>query len=243
MEPPKLIFIVPYRDRDQHYKFFKTHMNTILENIDHRILYIHQNDKRSFNRGALKNIGFMIVKDIYPNNYQNITLVFNDIDTMPFTPGFLNYETTKSTIKHFYGFKYALGGIVSIKASDFEKVNGFPNYWGWGFEDNELQKRVLKNNMKINRSQFYDIMDKNIIQFQHGFERPINRGDMQKYKSNSNEGINSIKNLQYINKDDFIDINSFDTGRIEDSTKRMSYDLKKGNKINLKRIGALKMCF
>ena len=93
MEPPKLIFIVPYRDRDQHYKFFKTHMNTILENIDHRILYIHQNDKRSFNRGALKNIGFMIVKDIYPNNYQNITLVFNDIDTMPFTPGFLNYET------------------------------------------------------------------------------------------------------------------------------------------------------
>ena len=66
---------------------------------------------------------------------------------------------------------------------------------------------------------------------------------MQKYKSNSNEGINSIKNLQYINKDDFIDINSFDTGRIEDSTKRMSYDLKKGNKINLKRIGALKMCF
>lgn len=243
MEVPKLIFIVPYRDREQHYKFFKSHMQIILENIDHRILYIHQNDKRSFNRGALKNIGLLVIKELYPNNYKNITLIFNDIDTMPFTPGFLDYDTTKSIVKHFYGLKYALGGIVSIKASDFEKVNGFPNYWGWGFEDNELQKRVLKNNMRIDRSQFFDIMDKNIMHLQHGFERPINKVDMQKYKSNSSEGIRSIKNLKYTIDDDFVDVTSFDTGRPEDTTKRMNYDLKKGNKINLKRIGSIKMNF
>lgn len=243
MEVPKFIFIVPYRDREQHYLFFKSHMSKILENINHRILYIHQNDKRAFNRGALKNIGFLIVKDLYPDNYKNITLVFNDIDTMPFTPGFLDYNTNTSIIKHFYGFKFALGGIVSMKAGDFEKINGFPNYWGWGFEDNELQKRVLNAKMKIDRSQFYDIMDKNILHLQHGFDRPINRADMKKYKSNSNEGIKNIKNLEYINNDDFIDINSFDTGRAEDVTKRLNFDLKSGNKININRLGGMKMCF
>ena len=84
---PKLIFIVPYRDREEHYRIFTETMNKYLT-VDnpqgpYKILYIHQMDKRGFNRGAMKNIGFLVVKRAYPNDYQNITLVFNDIDSMP----------------------------------------------------------------------------------------------------------------------------------------------------------------
>ena len=67
---PRLIFIVPYRDREQQYQFFKRHMQYILEDYqssDYRIFYIHQCDNREFNRGALKNLGFLITKYRYPN--------------------------------------------------------------------------------------------------------------------------------------------------------------------------------
>ena len=93
---PKLVFIIPYRDREQQYNFFNRHMKYILEDVkDYKILFIHQKDKRSFNRGALKNIGFLIEKNLYPDHYKNITLIFNDIDTMPFTKNFFDFSTIR----------------------------------------------------------------------------------------------------------------------------------------------------
>ena len=123
MDILKIIFIVPYRNREQQQKFFKRQMEYVLEDINnYKIIFIHQKDKREFNRGAMKNIGFLVLKDLYPNDYKNINLVFNDVDTMPFTKKILfNYFTKEILLKHFYGFKYTLGGIVSIMASDFEK--------------------------------------------------------------------------------------------------------------------------
>ena len=93
---PQIVFIVPYRDREQQKIFFDSQMKIIMEDYSkdsYQIFYIHQADTREFNRGALKNIGFLFVKTKYPNDYQNITLVFNDIDTMPFTKNFLDYST------------------------------------------------------------------------------------------------------------------------------------------------------
>ena len=213
---PELVFIIPYRDREQHLTFFKNHMNYVLEDMEpssYKILYIHQTDKRDFNRGALKNIGFLVLKEMYPNDYHNITLVFNDIDTMPFTKNFINYQTNYGTVKHFYGYKFALGGIVSIKASDFEKTRGFPNLWTWGFEDNELQRRVNAANLIIDRNEFYPIMDKNILQLKDGLERAVNRDEFDRYLCNTIEGFSSIKNLEY-NIDDntgFVNVTRFST--------------------------------
>ena len=229
-EYPKLVFIVPYRDREQHYAFFSQHMTRIMEGMSYRILYIHQKDTRAFNRGAMKNIGFITVKNLYPDDYKNITLVFNDVDTMPFTSGFLNYETTTGVVKHFYGFTYTLGGIVSMNAGDFERVNGFPNYWAWGYEDNELNRRVIQSGIRLDRSQFYPIMDKNILQLQDGFGRVVNRNEFDAYQSKSAEGINSIYDLKYDIVEDtgFIDVTDFKTNREENIGARLDYDLRKG---------------
>ena len=139
---PKRIFIVPYRNRIQHKFFFSKYMSFILEDADdYEIYFSHQCDSRSFNRGATRNIGFLAVKEKYPNDYKDITFIFNDVDTIPFYKIF-DYETPEGVVKHYYGFKYALGGIVVIKGSDFEKTNGFPCYWGWGMEDNTLQNQT-----------------------------------------------------------------------------------------------------
>jgi len=231
---PKLIFIVPYRDREQQHKFFTQHMKMVLEDLvstDYKIYYAHQNDTRDFNRGAMKNIGFLAVKDKYPNDYKNITLVFNDIDTMPFVKNFLDYNTTIGNIKHFYGYTFTLGGIVSINAGDFEKISGFPNFWAWGYEDNLLQKRVLDAGLKIDRSQFYPLMDKNIFQMKDGLERIVNRSEFDRFVNVTNEGIHSISNLKYIFNEStgFINVTKFNTGNEPNAALNSIHDLRHGS--------------
>jgi len=208
-------------------------MKSILEDYPTgqcKIYFSHQADNRSFNRGAVKNIGFLAMREKYPNDYKNITFVFNDIDTMPFEKNVLNYITVPGVIKHFYGYKFALGGIVSITGQDFEKMNGFPNFWAWGYEDNELQNRATKYNIPVDRSQFYPIADRNIIQFNDGLIRNVNRTEFDRFKNNTAEGLNSISDLTYkINEEiGFIDVSTFDTG-FESITQDQSHDLRKGN--------------
>ena len=201
---PKFVFIVPYRSRIQHKYYFSNYVTSILKDSiePYEIYFSHQCDARSFNRGGTKNIGFLAVKDKYPNNYKDITFVFNDIDTLPFSNIF-DYQTTPGIVKHFYGFEYALGGIVSITGADFEATNGFPNFWGWGMEDNVLQNRCEKIGLQIDRSQFYPIGSPNILQLFDGVSRLINRKDPWRAQhDNGVDGLRSIHKLDYsIDKD------------------------------------------
>ena len=212
---PKMIFIVPYRDRPQQLHFFKEQMKKVLSNIpssDYKIYYAHQQDTRNFNRGAMKNIGFLAIKNKYPNDYKNITLIYNDVDTMPYTKNFLNYDTVHGSVKHFYGHKFALGGIVSIKAGDFEKTNGYPNYWAWGYEDNMLKNRVDNCGLIVDYSQFYPINDGNILQLKDGPTRDVSHKEFDKYRKNDTEGFADITNLTYTIDEDtgFINVTSFE---------------------------------
>lgn len=229
MNIPKIVFIVPYRDRKQQQLFFANHMKSILADVEnYEIFYIHQNDNRTFNRGAIKNIGFIFVKQRYPNDYKNITIVFNDVDTMPFTKNFLDYETRKGVVKHFYGFKFALGGIVSINGEDFENINGFPNLWSWGYEDNELNNRCTKNNIHIDRSKFFPILDKNILQLSDGITRTIDKSEIRIFNSNTKEGVSSIYDLNYELLDDgFVNVTAFETGRKYNYLNVIDHDLRK----------------
>jgi hypothetical protein len=229
----KMVFIVPYRNRESHLAFFKEHMQKILEDYDastYEIYYIHQCDNRGFNRGAMKNIGFLFVKNKYPKHYKNITLVFNDVDSMPIRKNMIHYETTRGVIKHFFGFEYTLGGIVSIKAGEFEMLNGFPNFWAWGYEDNLLQQRVVKANLKIDRSTFFPIGDKNIIHLNDGPLREVNQGEFNRYARNTYEGIYSIKKLEYALDEEtgFVNVKWFETGQIPDVNKYRWHHLKDG---------------
>ena len=50
---PKIVFIVPYRNRPQHKFFFSTYMTSILKDRDdYEIYFSHQCDVRTFNRGV-----------------------------------------------------------------------------------------------------------------------------------------------------------------------------------------------
>ena len=165
---------------------------------DYEIYYSHQTDSRMFNRGATKNIGFLVMKEKYPNDYKNITFVFNDVDTLPTMKNIFDYITYPGTVKHFYGFTFALGGIVSINGGDFEKCNGFPNNWGWGLEDNALNNRALQHSLIINRDQFCPCHSKNVIHLHDDPTRVVNTREPLAYVNNNlTDNLDSISNLYY----------------------------------------------
>jgi hypothetical protein len=237
-EVPRIIFIVPYRDREEQRKFFSLQMKTLLSDYspnEYRIIYSHQADQRGFNRGAMKNLGFIYARSLYPADYKNITFVFNDVDIMPYTKNFLNYDTTVGKIKHFYGYTFTLGGIISVKGADFEKMNGFPNYWAWGYEDNALQNRAKLAEIEIDRSQFYPILDKNILQLKDGITRIVNRSQFDSYvdetKYNNNiDGVNTIYNISmsYDANTEFLNVTNFSTLIPEKPELNKVHDMRDG---------------
>jgi hypothetical protein len=198
---PKFIFIVPYRNREKEKTHFSIYMKYIMEDHDkndYEIYYSHQTDMRPFNRGATKNIGFIAMKNKYPDHYKNITFVFNDIDTLPAFKNTFNYVTSRGTIKHFYGFHFALGGIFSITGGDFEQCNGFPNNWGWGLEDNAMLDRVLLHELNIDRSQFYPLNAKEVIHLYDSPHRLVSNNEPGNYiKKNFIDNLDKIYELNY----------------------------------------------
>ena len=217
LRPPKYIFIVPYRDREPHRVFFDTYIHKIMEDVpkeDWDYFFIQQNDKRPFNRGGMKNIGFLVFKNLYPKDYKDIIFIFNDVDTLPYDKNILNFHTHFGVIKHYYGFEFALGGIFSVRGADFEKTNGFPNYWAWGGEDNLMNERAKNHGIIIDRTNFFKIGDNNILQFADGIKRLICRDELAtSLMPNNIDGISTITNLNYYiyKETHMVDVTSFDT--------------------------------
>lgn len=234
---PKMIFIVPYRDRKEHKNFFTIYMKHIMEDIpktDYEIYFVEQKDTRPFNRGGMKNIGFIAMKYKYPNDYKNITFVFNDVDTLPYTKNLLHYETTPGVVKHFYGFKFTLGGIFSIRGADFEKINGFPNFWSWGGEDNYMLKRVEMAGLYIDRSNFFNILDRNILQMCDGVKKIICRKEAAYVVNmNCNDGLITIRNLNFDVKDEYINVYFFQTNNDPSRLRFEEQDIVNETKIRL----------
>ena len=231
---PETVFIVPYRDREPHRKALLEAMATNLadwESDKYKIIFIHQCDERPFNRGAMKNIGFIVVKNAFPSDYLNITLVFHDVDTWPCEKGLVDYTTVAGTVKHFYGYDFALGGMVAIKAGDFEICGGFPNLWGWGIEDNALQDRVLDVGLKIDRSNFYRIDDARIRRMFDGVTRLVAVREPGAYRRGLLDGLGDVHGLKYHVIGDMINVTSFAVGTSSDIHEYREHDIRKGSKL------------
>ena len=142
----KYNFIIPYRNRKEHLDEFIKRFTEMLKDkdIDAQFYIIHQMNPREFNRGALLNIGFLEVCKTRPDGL----FIFHDVDLYPTYWNSLQYDTSLGKIRHPIGLKNVnLGGICCFWKNEFEKVNGFPNYWGWGVEDNTIWYRAKKNNI------------------------------------------------------------------------------------------------
>ena len=236
--PVDTVFIVPYRDREPHKAALLGAMEEILIDWDkssYRILFIHQCDKRPFNRGAMKNIGFIAVRRLFPDTYQNITLVFHDVDTWPSAKDLVTYRTRPGVVAHFYGYTFALGGMVAIKAMDFERSGGFPNLWGWGIEDNALQDRCLAAGLVIDRSNFYTIDDRRIMRMFDGVTRLVSIRDPGNYKKGKLDSLYDLGGIIYSIDGNMVNVTQFTTGTASEVQTYKSHDIRGGNKLPVAR--------
>ena len=204
------IFIVPYRNRKYEFFVFINQMKYLLEDVDdYRIYIIEQDDKREFNRGAMRNIGFLMAKKEYPNTYKEIDFIFHDLDNVIGEKNMVKFETKDNEVNHIFGSyrRKNIGGIFVMKGGNYEKINGFPNFWGWGFEDDILYNRIKKNNMKIVRDNF-SYFDKRVVKLnrsQNGTAFslsyfPRNRSIASHCKKTGQilkDGLNTLKNIKF----------------------------------------------
>lgn len=236
MSSPKKIFIVPYRDRVIHRDRFLERMTDYLKDeSDWEIYFAHQCDGRPFNRGAMKNIGFLAMKRKYPAEYGDITFIFHDVDTWPTENGIIKYDTTDGVVEHYYGYTFALGGMFAIKGKDFDKTKGFSNFWGWGLEDNIIHDRCIAAGLSIDRTVFFPITDTNNIHREDdGSLRLISKGDASVYTYDKPDNMDDIKELNFTIDSDMINITGFEVDmRIEDQDFRLRDNKQEGTRLKI----------
>jgi hypothetical protein len=124
--------------------------------IDYQIIVAEQRDDRPFNRGKLCNIVFNTVKDDF--DY----FCFHDVNLLPLTDD-SDYSYPKKPTHlasivddEFIPYEEFIGGVFLINKEHFEQINGFcDEYWGWGYEDNDLLERMRAKNISLDS--FVDI--------------------------------------------------------------------------------------
>lgn len=150
----KLGIIVPYRDRPQQLAIFKKTINEYLD-IPFELIIVDQVDSLEFNRGKLLNIGFTKAEELKCDY-----VVLHDIDMLPIEADYSFSNKPFHLITHLdlpegtdrTMFDSYFGGVTLFPSNIYKQINGYSNeYWGWGFEDDDLFLRCRENQIELNR--------------------------------------------------------------------------------------------
>ena len=147
----KLGIIVPYRNRPTQLKRFVSHMENYIKDLDYEIFIIEQSDDNPFNRGKLLNVGYKYAIEGGCDYF-----VFHDVDMLPEDVDYSYSDKPLHLATHLQEHDYEttffdyFGGVTMFNKEDFESINGFSNeYWGWGFEDDDLLIRCIESDLEL----------------------------------------------------------------------------------------------
>nr|XP_039265414.1 beta-1,4-galactosyltransferase 1-like [Styela clava] len=159
--------IIPFRDREEHLRILLGHLIPILQRqlIRYSVFVVSQMGKETFNKGRLMNTGFeFAVRTGQRSGIPFSCFIFQDVDLLP-EYDTLRYQCSEgrnvvdhlSTSINKFDYKplccgMTVGGVVAFGERQYRKVNGFPNsYWGWGGEDDDINKRIHFRRLSIVR--------------------------------------------------------------------------------------------
>ncbi len=151
----KLGIIIPYRDRKEHLNKLTPVVESILfqQEIPYEIFIIEQEEGKPFNRGVLLNIGAKLAEKA------GCTYIcLHDVDKVPEKVNY-SYENfpvllaTNEVLEDGNIIKNPeeyFSGVVLFPLDQFKEINGYSNeYWGWGFEDDDLLYRCQTKRLKL----------------------------------------------------------------------------------------------
>uniref|UniRef100_A0A5K4FBZ5 Beta-1,4-galactosyltransferase n=1 Tax=Schistosoma mansoni TaxID=6183 RepID=A0A5K4FBZ5_SCHMA len=126
------------------------------QHLCYRIFVIEQKGTGILNKARLMNVGFIEARKRF---YFNCA-IFHDADLIPLDdriPHGCDEETMESVVHLSVGvstwnyilpYKSLIGGVLKISSAQFIQVNGYSNsYWGWGGEDDDLERRLKASNI------------------------------------------------------------------------------------------------
>jgi len=129
-------------------------------------------------------------------------LIFHDVDLLPLNET-NTYRCSKNPVlmasrmdKWGWKLPYAsyFGGVGSMPAAQFEKVNGFSNmFWGWGCEDDDMQSRLRFHGLPIEQ------LDKEgFYRMAKHAQEPINQQGVQMFRNGiTRYAWDGLSNLTY----------------------------------------------
>lgn len=143
----KVGIVVPYRNRYEQLLMFKTAVSEYLssKDISFELIIVEQDDAKLFNRGKLLNVGFKEAKKL-----KCTYVVFHDIDMIPLEVDYSFSEVPLLLATQRRSFDEFFSSVILFPIEYFEKINGYSNnYWGWGFEDDDLFYRCKLNEVPL----------------------------------------------------------------------------------------------
>ncbi|XP_072182091.1 beta-1,4-galactosyltransferase 4-like [Diadema setosum] len=154
----KVAIVIPYRDRAEHLAILLRNLLQVLtlQNLEFGIFVAEQANDGTFNRGLMKNIGYLEATNFGDWD----CVIFHDIDQVPMRAtasyGCENMPRHLCAYPEEMGFKLMygaiFGGVVGASAEQMRQSNGYSNvYWGWGGEDDDIRARLHKMKYKIYR--------------------------------------------------------------------------------------------
>ena len=200
----KYNFIIPYRNRKEHLNEFMKRFTEYLKDkdVDVQFYIIHQINTGEFNRGAMKNIGFLEVCKTRPDGL----FIFHDVDTYPTYWGSIQYEAKHGEFKRpvLNMGSENLGLICSCWKEEFEKTNGFANYWGWGSEDGALYNRAKKLGIPIDEKNMLHYSNNKYVICEDHYRNvskehyyTAKNGNLLALEIKSGDSSNGLSNIEY----------------------------------------------
>ncbi|CAF3350845.1 unnamed protein product [Rotaria sp. Silwood1] len=156
-----LAIIIPFRNREYQLKMLLRHLHPFLQRQkrSYRIFVVEQFGNGTFNKGLIMNVAFNHASKISAPVFN--CFMFHDVDLIP-ENDYNVYECDQhgprhlapavDELRYFLMYNDLIGGVLAVTKDQFMKANGWSNlYWGWGFEDDDMNHRLRHAGYRVSR--------------------------------------------------------------------------------------------